>query len=208
MPREGNVTRVIFVPAEQIEKENRLSVRTTMRLERALALFKTGEYDLIILSGGIFNPLEVQTVSAARLMKTWLLQKEVKRECIITENHSLDTYENIKFSFGHLWSCFKEKYSPFSGVVGCGADRASIIEGSFRGEITLISDYWHLERFKVIVAHSTSVFATMPWIYEDSGYKLDFIGRIKEKIFLLITKNDPEGTGWLARFNRYCRRQL
>jgi len=69
-----------------------LCTRTIGRCQTALERWKTGAYDIIVCSGGIYD--FGQTKSAAKLMKDWLIENGVGQGSILTEEESVDSYGN------------------------------------------------------------------------------------------------------------------
>lgn len=95
--------RYLLIPSCGIEKQNQLcKTDTLLRLQEGLRLWRTGSFDYLLVSGGIFNPPEIQTVSASELMRDWLIEQGVPKGRIICESRSLDTYENISMSLDIL----------------------------------------------------------------------------------------------------------
>lgn len=90
--------RVLLIPSCQVGPGlNELHPKDALlRLERGLKLWRMGNFDRILVMGGLFNPPQVQTVAAAELMAAWLVGKGVSRKCILCETVSRDTYENIR----------------------------------------------------------------------------------------------------------------
>jgi len=180
--------RVILCLAEQVEEWNVLSKRTLLRLWKAYGLFLTGNYDYILVSGGIFNPPKIQTRPAAHLMKEWLLSKSIKEENVLVEDTSLDTYQNVANSVEIIRQ--KAKTDMFYPLC--------------KELVTVVSDQHHLRRVRMIIEGH---FSTDPIVYEDSGYRLPFSEKLKELIFFAITFCDRDGVKWLARCNRHWRDQ-
>lgn len=94
--------KVLFVPSSGVSALNRLRKDTLRRCKRGLRLWQSGRYDYLLLSGGIFNPPNIQTVPASLLMRNWFLAHSVDGSKIITEEESLDTFENVKFGIKEL----------------------------------------------------------------------------------------------------------
>ncbi len=65
------------------------------RMLRAYRLHKAGFADKIIVCGGIVTK---GMPSFAEVMKDFLVEIGVSKDCIITETNSLNTYENIKYA--------------------------------------------------------------------------------------------------------------
>ncbi len=65
------------------------------RMLRAYRLYKQGFADKIIICGGVV----IKGIpSFAEVMKDFLVEIGINKECIIVENRSLNTYENIKYA--------------------------------------------------------------------------------------------------------------
>ena len=73
---------------------------TKARVDKALMLFRQGYIDLILCTGGIFQ--KGQRLPASRLMAEYLREQGVPKEALLTEEQSVDTAENIKFSLSVL----------------------------------------------------------------------------------------------------------
>ncbi len=65
------------------------------RMLHAYRLYKEGFADKIIICGGVVIK---GLPSFAEVMKDFLVEIGINEECIITENKSLNTYENIKYA--------------------------------------------------------------------------------------------------------------
>lgn len=95
----------------------------TFRVQRAIALYKMGRIEKIILSGGIGAKDTVSTESEAIKMKRIAIAQGIPEEDLILEDKSTTTIENVQ----NVANYFKEiKY-----------------EGK---EIILISSVWHMRR--------------------------------------------------------------
>ncbi len=192
---DKQVLGFIFVPAEQVETQDKLSARTIARLEKALQIHRKGEHVFFVVSGGIFNPPEIQTQPAGKLMKEWLIAQGINQDLVLVEDRSLDTYENIERSMALIGTKIWMKHFPFQYQ---GVTYVTPCEG----KVVIVSDHWHLKRFKRLM-----VCSKIPITFEESRYKLGFLGIVKEIVFLVITYFDPEGEGYLNCFNRERRRQ-
>lgn len=96
-------TRILMVPSWQLVPRDRLSPHDTQLVcQEALQLWKTGLYDLLLLTGGLFLPPYIQTKPSAELMKDWFVSQGVEPSRIVTETRSLDTFENISYSLAEL----------------------------------------------------------------------------------------------------------
>lgn len=67
----------------------------TERLEKGLELYNNQLCDYIILSGGQ-GPTD--TIPVAEAMKTWLIERNIPPDVIITETSSKNTYENMRYT--------------------------------------------------------------------------------------------------------------
>ncbi len=65
------------------------------RMLRAYRLYKEGFANKIIICGGV---VVEGMPSFAEVMKNFLVEIGIDEECIITEDNSLNTYENIKYA--------------------------------------------------------------------------------------------------------------
>jgi len=62
-----------------MEPVNKLDeAATPKRLLAGLNCWKTGQYDLIVTTGGVYMPPNIQTIPAARLMADWLTARGVR----------------------------------------------------------------------------------------------------------------------------------
>ncbi len=186
MREDQHVVSFLLVPAEAIWAVDRMSERMISRLEKALQLYRHGDYDYIMVTGGIFNPLCTQTVSAASLMKKYLLEKGVKEDVILIEDRSLDTYENVQFSV----EIINREMKKFPLYPSC------------EEKVVVVSDAAHLKRLKLVIEGRVSLL-----FLEDSGYKMSLMDKLAEAIFFAITFFDRDGDGFFAKINRYWRDQ-
>lgn len=191
----GLVLGFTFVPAEQVEKQDKLSARTIARLEKAIQIHEKNEHVFFVVSGGIFNHPLVQTKSAGELMKEWLIAKGISQDFILVEDKSLDTYENVERSMALIGTKIFLQHLPFYY-------KDIVYVTPCKGKVVVVSDHWHLKRLKRLMRN-----VVIPVVFEESGYKLGFLRIVKELVFLVITHLDPEGEGYLNCFNREKRRQ-
>ena len=92
---------ILLLPAECIDPVDRICERTIKRCLKALELWRTGNYDYILITGGIFLPPNVQTEPASYLIKKYLAGK-VDSSHIIIEEKSRTTFENAGFGLNEL----------------------------------------------------------------------------------------------------------
>ena len=112
----------------------------------------------------------------------------IEREFILTEDRSLDSFQNITFSMEIIGRLQKE----------CGLTDNEV-------SFILISDELHLERIIIqrnMLEDMLYHYSTVPSDH-NSGRLESFV----ERLFFLITTHDTEGKGRFARLNRWLRRQ-
>ena len=90
----------ILILGCQIKKDGSLTKLLKARVDRAIAFSKmqkekTGKDIIFIPSGG---KGEDETISEAQAMKNYLIDQGIKKENILIEDKSKNTFENIKFS--------------------------------------------------------------------------------------------------------------
>ncbi|MFH1047067.1 MAG: YdcF family protein [Patescibacteria group bacterium] len=117
--------QILFIPSEGIDAVDRLSRNTRERCDAGLHLWRTGRYDRILVTGGRFLNPDVQKTAAATLMRDYLASRGITEGSIVTEDQSLDTYENISLGMAAL-KC-----------AGAG------------GDITVVTQYQHALRFMI-----------------------------------------------------------
>lgn len=88
--------KYLLIPASNINPiDNIVNTITEQRLLKGLMLFKGGEYDKIIITGGIYYPKSIQTIPAGDLMAAYLDDYGINPDSIICENEALDGYDKI-----------------------------------------------------------------------------------------------------------------
>jgi hypothetical protein len=168
--------KIIFVPSDDIESLNDLSgTNTLLRCRKALELWKTNKYDLIITSGGRYLNQRTQTISAADIMKRWLVSNQIDGSKILSENTSIDTYTNIHYSLKLL----KDK-------------------GINIKSLTVVSHWTHLLRMKIILWRNYQI---KP-ICMSVEYKLTFIEWLHEIIWFFYSFLDKSGYGFPEKIVR------
>lgn len=171
------MARYLFIPSCEVQPINSLTHTTTLRrLQHGLQMWRRGDYDKIVVMGGIYLPPEVQTRPSGELMKEWLVQQGVDAASIIDENGSRDTYENIALA-----------------LHGISDDR--------RPNITVVSHWQHTLRFLVTfwLAHRIRVGI------EPMFYWVDAKTFVLEWVILLIHLFDRYGKGKIVSKNRAAR---
>ncbi|MBT3412589.1 MAG: YdcF family protein [Candidatus Jacksonbacteria bacterium] len=169
--------RYLLVPSCGIKKKNKLGPKTRARLELALRLWSTGNFDRFIVTGGIFRPKRKQTVSAGRLMASWLCSRGIQPGLILCEEESLDTYQNI------------------SGALALIASQLD-----YWPEITVVTNWQHLLRFRLtfLWAHGKlirGVAMPVPSPFDPKACVLEWG-------MLLVHLIDRNGTGRIVARNR------
>ena len=91
--------KFLLVPSGGISAVDELSTADTLRrCKKGLQIWKEGNHDKLLVSGGIFNPRAIQTKPAGKLMADWFISHGVKEKDLIIEDRSLDTFQNVKFA--------------------------------------------------------------------------------------------------------------
>ncbi|MGA0555727.1 YdcF family protein [Larkinella sp. VNQ87] len=105
------------------ELQNRLHLSDQAdRVGQALLLYKTGQIQKILISGGIGGIIKRKTGDEGHLSRQFLIIGGVRAEDIVLENKSINTYENARFS-------------------------APVLRQQFSGyEVVLITSGWHMRR--------------------------------------------------------------
>ncbi|MCF0114979.1 MAG: YdcF family protein [Erysipelotrichaceae bacterium] len=88
--------RTLLVLGNKLE-DNQLSEALIARLETCISMYQVG--DRIVVSGGVLPP---NTISEALVMRNYLVDKGIDVNCIIMEDMSLDTIENLVNSREYL----------------------------------------------------------------------------------------------------------
>lgn len=174
------IKKIILVPSNDVKPINQIAdTHTLLRCKKALELWKTNEYDLIITSGGITYAQKIQTIPAADTMKQWLISNNVDRDKILSETTSLDTYTNIHNSLGLL----KKSNINFSNL-------------------TVVSHWTHLTRIRIILWRNYKIkpilipvkytLSLLEWLHEIIWFFYHLIDRkgygFPEKILRKIVK--------------------
>jgi len=172
--------RYLLIPSCEVAKLNSLEgTITEKRLERGLRIWEQGDFDAIVVSGGVYLPPDIQTTSSAKLMKEWLVDRGVPAVSIISESDSRDTYENLGNTFVLLAMAFQNS----------------------RPDMTVVTHWQHGLRFyaAAYLGHGKKLHLIPMW------YSIGIKGFLMEWIFLLVHLIDWRGTGWIAKHNRASR---
>jgi uncharacterized SAM-binding protein YcdF (DUF218 family) len=165
---------------------------TRARTDKALILYKLGYINKILCTGGVFQ--NGQQFPIAELMKDYLIVKGVPKGDILIETKSVETVENIKFSFSLL-----KKRNFFKNLRNAEQLR-----------LVLISEPNHLRRIE-IVAHAYlgkhKIDTFVPLLLEPVQYNISEKTRREEDEMLCYTALDPFGEGEIFEKIRRERRQ-
>ncbi len=169
-----------MIPLGGVVEKNKLVQDTIKRIEAGLKKYRKGDFDFILLSGGIFLPPKIQTIPGARLMAKYLVKKGISYHQIILEERSLDTFQNVKFSTSKLF-----------------------LMGIKNPEITVITQWQHAIRFWICFrAYNLKI------SLEPINYQIPITDWLKEWLFILYHIYDRKGKKYLALKNREKRRQI
>lgn len=171
--------RYLLIPScEVATKDNLEGTTTERRLVRGLALWQSGGYDAIIVTGGIYQTEDSQTIPSGELMRRWLVERGVARHQIICEKTSRDTYENI-------------------------SQAMALIDNDHDPNITVVTHWQHALRFWITFrrAHEQKVRIAPMW------YWIGIKAFVLEWGMLLIHLFDKKGTGRVAAKNKAARTQ-
>ncbi len=175
-----NKPKILLIPSCGIQPVDFPSRDTLIRLLQGQIHWQIGGFDLILLTGGIFNPRFVQTRPASHIMKDWLIGRGILEDFILTEDKSVDTYENIQFGLD---------------VLG--------VNDLLPADITVLSQWQHARRFQISFFLGYGIYVhTIPLHYDISPRTA-----LNEWLFMACHVLDPKGKGLLAARNREMRHQ-
>jgi len=160
---------------------------TRARVDKAFMLYKLGYIDAILCTGGIFQ--EGQRIPIAKLMKEYLAKRGIPQNDILTEIKSVETVENIKFSFFIL-----EQRGFFKNI-----------KNTEQLRLIFISEPNHLRRIKVIARAylmKYKIDSVVPLLFEPVSYNISDKIKQKEDEILRQTKVDPLGEGEIFEKDR------
>lgn len=168
---------MVIIFACDIHK-NSIGPRTKIRLEKGLEIFERLSLDhkrvYVLVTGGLFE--EGQTRPAAQSMKDWFIKRKVPLDKIITEEQSIDTYENVDYSLKILQDNNLKNASLY-----------------------LVSERFHLRIIKILLKKRQKSGIYIPVDY------LSLSGKIHEFFRLIYTMIDPWGKYFLATRNKQKR---
>ena len=165
---------------------------THARADKALILYKLGYINKILCTGGIFQ--KEQQIPIANLMKDYLIEKGVPKNDILTETRSVETVENIKFSF----SLLKQR------------DFFKNLKNTEQLRLVLVSEQNHLRRIGIIARAYLEKYKLdklVPLLLESVQYHISEKTKHEEDAMLHHTALDPLGEGEIFEKIRKERRQ-
>ena len=174
------------------EKPDKISLRYE---DIILRLRNTGEYNCMVLSGGIVSPKTVQTKPHAEIMQEWIMSQTggPRGEQLLVENHSRDTYENAILSFGMItdWLAV-QTYINHEEIAPCSTS------------LTVVTEKHHGRRFLITFKRGLGWdnVRVIP-----AEYSLTYAGSLLEWALWLMHLTDPAGKGPLAKLNQKMRTQ-
>jgi uncharacterized SAM-binding protein YcdF (DUF218 family) len=174
--------KVLLIPSGGIQAVDFPAPQDTLiRLRQGLKLWHTGAYDMVLVTGGTFNPQWIQTRPAAHIMRDWLVNNGVDPECILVEDKSVDTFENVNNSVAVLMD----------------AD-------AWPAEITVVTQWQHATRLATSFLYGHHIWIKTFGLH----YPISLRTALNEYLFMAYHLLDPSGKGRLASHNRETRRQL
>lgn len=168
---------IIFIPSGGIV-DNLLGYDTKARCDKGLELWRTGEYDFILVTGGIC--IKGEKEPAGKMMSDYLISNGISPDNILIEEEALDSYENVLYSIPII------------------VDRLSYEEFS----VTVTTQWQHLIRFWIIFRALRKKVNMCP-----VHYRISLKSWICEWAIIGYTLYDPKGRGRIAIANRTSRRQ-
>lgn len=144
---------------------NKIDESTIKNCDSAIMTYKKNNCEFICTVGGIFQPKDIQDIPISELMKKYIL-KEYNDIKIISENMSLDTWQNIQF----LVELFNKNNI------------------SKEYKVFICADHLHALRVKILLKHYGFISEIVK-----SKIKLDLKTIIKEIILICMTIVDKTG---------------
>ena len=183
---------IVIAMSRGVLEHNILDVPTTKNCLSAVKTCDKLRAKYIFTCGGIFQPKKIQSISIALLMKNaiektfHILENQEDPEWgrdlnypkkIITENKSLDTYQNVLF--------MHKKFRDF--------------HISKNDHIIICSDFFHFLRTNLLfkkLGYTNISFSEFSEIDDDCKIKLSMKDIIKEIALILMAMYDPTGEKW------------
>jgi hypothetical protein len=169
-----------------------MASNTLARIKHALTLYREGKINKVFCTGGIF--IKDQQIPVAELMQEYLLKNGVPKSDVFVETESVDTIENIKFTFILLkeTSFFKKISLP---------EKISLV---------FISEEHHLKRIEVSIKAYLEAYHLIDYVsisFEPVLYQLLGTDIETEKTIYDHVLADPLGQGDFFEKVRQERRQ-
>jgi uncharacterized SAM-binding protein YcdF (DUF218 family) len=164
---------------------------TQARTDKALMLYKLGYIDAILCTGGVFQ--KGQRMPIANVMEKYLMERSIPKSDILTETESVETTENVIFSF----SVLKQR-----NILKNLKDPEQL-------RLVFISEPHHLRRIQItarayLTKHSL---AFVPLLFEPVRYHISEKTKHEEGAMLHHTALDPLGQGEIFEKIRKERRR-
>lgn len=192
--------RVLLVPSEGIVrlkgKPDYLSDNTRARCERALKAWNTGEYDIMVITGGKFSPPSEQTRPAADLMFDWFTRRGrgVRNDQVILETKSLDTYQNIQNSLYEIRRFVNSKLLHV---------RKGDEDEHF--EIHVCTEFLHGLRFWVTFARAYGIWVKVIPVRQPRMTVMQVV--LEMLVLIPLHVIDPFGNNWVSKRERRKRQE-
>lgn len=174
--------RVIIVPSHEVKPVDQLNGTITLaRLRKALELWRTGKFDLMILSGGKVWSNDIQTKPFGFTMLKWIVGQLGGPEPgkIIAEELSRDTIENAELSLGII----EEEHPDLS------KDRNRV-------EITIVTEPSQGRRMAYAIRCG---FGWPNVILVDSGVNIGLARKLWELWLYIYHLSDPTGASPIVK---------
>jgi len=171
--------KVLLVPSCEILEKDTLGPQTVARCFMAFRHAQHTECAFIIVSGGIYQPKEIQTLPAATIMKLYLNSLGVPDCSILTETKSRDIFESIAFT------------------------QALIREKKLKNvKITVVTNWQHAIRFWISFLFGYGKLVKIKTL----NYKMSFKENLHESLFFFVHLFGPKSGGIWGKINRRKRK--
>lgn len=191
----------MFVPGNGTNGDGLEGTQSLVRCKLALKEWLTGQYDLIAPSGGINKPRSIQRFPEGRLEKEWLVAHGVPEVCIVSEERSLDTFQNLRFTLNTL----------YRHIAGHPELQNRPIE------LTPVTHPLHVRRIILSTIKSAKLQRELEnrritIIAKNFDHPVGLADQVLGNAFLLITHTDPNGRsklikGYRSRLRKKARKK-